>query len=38
LKDDKVTLKTGEARVVVQRDRIADIRVPKAVEEEKKPS
>jgi preprotein translocase subunit YajC len=26
LKDDRVTLKTGEARVVVQRDRIAEVR------------
>lgn len=25
LKDDQVTLKTGEARVLVQRDRIADV-------------
>ncbi|MBI2536400.1 MAG: preprotein translocase subunit YajC [Gemmatimonadetes bacterium] len=38
LKDDRVTLKTGEARVVVQRDRIAEIRTPKVAEEEKKPS
>ena len=38
LKDDRVTLKTGESRVVVQRDRIAEIRTPKPVEEEKKPS
>jgi preprotein translocase subunit YajC len=38
LKDDRVTIKTGESRVVVQRDRIAEIRAPKATTEEKKAS
>jgi preprotein translocase subunit YajC len=32
LKDDRVTLKTGEARVVVQRDRIAEVRSSKTGE------
>lgn len=36
LKDDRVTVKTGESRVVVQRDRIAEIRAPKVEEAEKK--
>ena len=28
LKDDKITVKSGESRFVVQRDRIADVRSP----------
>jgi len=32
LKDDRVTVKTGEARVVIQRDRIAEVRSPKTGE------
>ena len=35
MKDEKITIKTGEARVVVHRDRITDIRVPKAEEKAK---
>ena len=30
IKDDRLVLKTGEARVVVQRDRIAEVRSPAA--------
>ena len=37
LKDEKITIKTGESRVVVHRDRITDIRTPKA-EAEAKPA
>jgi preprotein translocase subunit YajC len=37
LKDEKITIKTGEARVVVHRDRITDVRTPKA-EAEAKPA
>jgi preprotein translocase subunit YajC len=37
LKDEKITIKTGESRVVVHRDRIADVRTPKA-EAEAKPA
>jgi preprotein translocase subunit YajC len=37
LKDEKITIKTGESRVVVHRDRITDIRAPKA-EAEAKPA
>lgn len=32
IKDDRVTVKTGEARVVVQRDRIAEVRSPTGAE------
>jgi preprotein translocase subunit YajC len=32
IKDDRVTVKTGEARVVVQRDRIAEVRSGGAAE------
>ncbi|HEX9581218.1 MAG TPA: preprotein translocase subunit YajC [Gemmatimonadales bacterium] len=32
LKDDRVTVRTGEARVVIQRDRIAEVRPPKTGE------
>jgi preprotein translocase subunit YajC len=35
LKDDQVTVKTGEARVVVQRDRIAEILADKPAAESK---
>lgn len=35
LKDEKVTIKTGESRVVVHRDRIADIVAPKTETEVK---
>jgi preprotein translocase subunit YajC len=39
VKDDRLTIKTGEARVVVQRDRVADVREPgTATGEEKKAS
>ena len=39
VKDDRITLKTGEARVVVQRDRVAEVREPgTATTEEKKAS
>jgi preprotein translocase subunit YajC len=39
VKDDRLTLKTGEARVVVQRDRISEVREPgTATTEEKKAS
>lgn len=38
IKDDRVTVKTGESRVIVQRDRIAEIRTPKVAQEEKKAS
>ena len=34
LKDDQITVKSGDSRLVVQRDRIADIRTPKAGAEE----
>lgn len=37
MKDEKITIKTGESRVVVHRDRITDIRAPKA-ETEAKPA
>ena len=37
LKDEKVTIKTGESRVVIHRDRITDIRAPKT-EGEAKPA
>jgi preprotein translocase subunit YajC len=37
LKDDRVTIKSGESRLVIQRDRIAEIRPAKA-EAEAKPS
>ncbi len=37
LKDDRVTIRSGESRLVVQRDRIAEIRPAKA-EAEAKPS
>lgn len=33
LKDDRVTIRSGETRVVVQRDRIAEIRSAKVAEE-----
>jgi preprotein translocase subunit YajC len=32
IKDDRLTLKTGESRIVVQRDRIAEVRSAGAVE------
>lgn len=32
IKDDRLTLKSGEARVVVQRDRIAEVRPARAAE------
>jgi len=32
LKEDRVTVKSGEARVVIQRDRIAEVRSPKSGE------
>ena len=35
IKDDRITIKTGESRVVVQRDRIAEIRASKPEEEKK---
>jgi preprotein translocase subunit YajC len=40
MKDDRITIKTGEARVVVMRDRVADVREPgaAAAPEEKKAS
>ncbi len=37
IKDEKITIKTGESRVVVHRDRITDIVAPKA-ETEAKPA
>jgi preprotein translocase subunit YajC len=38
LKDDRITIRTGESRVVVQRDRVAEVREPGAGAEEKKAS
>jgi preprotein translocase subunit YajC len=38
VKEDRVTVKTGEARVVVQRDRVSEVREPGATGEEKKAS
>jgi preprotein translocase subunit YajC len=39
LKDDRLTIRTGEARVVVMRDRVAEVREPGAATgEEKKAS
>jgi preprotein translocase subunit YajC len=38
MKDDRLTIRTGEARVVVQRDRVSDVREPGGATEEKKPS
>jgi preprotein translocase subunit YajC len=32
LKDDRVTVKSGDARLIVQRDRIAEVRSPKTSE------
>ena len=32
IKDDRLTVKSGESRVVVQRDRIAEVRSPSAAE------
>jgi preprotein translocase subunit YajC len=32
IKDDRLTIKSGEARLVVQRDRIAEVRSPKTGE------
>lgn len=37
LKDDRVTIKSGESRLVIQRDRIAEVRASKT-EEEAKPA
>jgi preprotein translocase subunit YajC len=36
MKDDRMTIKTGESRVVIMRDRIADVREPGAVATEEK--
>lgn len=33
IKDDRLTVKSGEARVIVQRDRVADVRAPGTTEE-----
>jgi preprotein translocase subunit YajC len=38
VKDDRLTIRTGESRVVVQRDRVAEVREPGAAAEEKKAS
>ena len=35
VKEDRITLKTGDTRVVVQRDRVAEVREPGAGEEKK---
>ena len=32
IKDDRLTVKSGESRVIVQRDRIAEVRSPSAAE------
>lgn len=37
LKDDRVTLKSGESRLIIQRDRIAEVRASKTEEESKAP-
>lgn len=36
IKDSKITIKSGESRLVIQRDRIAEIRAPGAGKEEAK--
>lgn len=38
VKDDRLTVRTGEARVVIARDRVAEVRVPGEAGEEKKAS
>ncbi len=35
LKDDRITVKSGESRLVIQRDRVAEVRAAKAEEETK---
>lgn len=36
IRDDRITVRSGEARLVVQRDRIAEVRAAKAAAEEQK--
>lgn len=36
IRDDRITLRSGESRLVVQRDRIAEVRSPKAAPAEQK--
>lgn len=36
IRDDRITVKSGESRLVIQRDRIAEVRAPKPAAEEQK--
>ncbi len=36
IKDDRLTVKSGESRIVVQRDRVADIVNPRSTEKKKR--